>query len=275
MAAPITLVALLKNCAKEKDPSKGNKIHDDIVKRGLLEKNVYVGNALIKMYAEIENLQQCFIVFNKMYEHDIVTWNSMITALVAQGYDNDAIFLYEQMQEEGLEAPDEVTLANAIRACGGVFALDEGLELHHKVISSGFELAVDVANALVWFHASCDRVKDARKVFDDILEKDSVSWNEMVLGYARKAYSHQAFVLFAEMRKEGIVLEKSTCSALLRRCASMGSITLSWGRRIHASIIEFGFNGDALLGNELVFMYSNCGSNIDSQLTRGRMPELI
>jgi pentatricopeptide repeat protein len=178
------------------------------------------------------------------------------------------------MQEEGIEAPDEVTFANAIRACGGLFALDEGLELHHKVISCGFELVTDVVNALIWFHASCDRVKDSRQVFDNLAAKDSVSWNEMVLGYARKAYSHQAFMLFADMTKEGIMPDESTCSALLRRCASMGSITLSWGRRIHASILEWGLNRDTLLANELVAMYSNCGSNLDSQLVRCRMREL-
>eukprot|EP00250_Pteridium_aquilinum_P007978 c17576_g1_i1 orf=536-865(+) len=43
----VALVALLKACTKHKDLYKGIQIHDDILKRGLLKKNIFIGNTLV------------------------------------------------------------------------------------------------------------------------------------------------------------------------------------------------------------------------------------
>eukprot|EP00250_Pteridium_aquilinum_P009436 c18668_g1_i1 orf=508-939(+) len=48
----IALVAQMKVCAKEKDLYQGNRLHADILKRGLLESNRFVGNTLVNMYAK-------------------------------------------------------------------------------------------------------------------------------------------------------------------------------------------------------------------------------
>eukprot|EP00250_Pteridium_aquilinum_P020023 c24673_g1_i1 orf=410-718(+) len=50
------LVALLKTCAIEKDLHRGSEAHAVIVERGLLEKDVFVGNALVNMYAKCGSL---------------------------------------------------------------------------------------------------------------------------------------------------------------------------------------------------------------------------
>eukprot|EP00250_Pteridium_aquilinum_P000709 c10854_g1_i1 orf=3-566(-) len=47
-----TLVALLKDCAKQKDLQRGSDLHAGIVTRGLLGKNVLVSNNLVSMYAK-------------------------------------------------------------------------------------------------------------------------------------------------------------------------------------------------------------------------------
>eukprot|EP00250_Pteridium_aquilinum_P013087 c21120_g5_i1 orf=2-622(-) len=48
----INLVALLKTYAKQKDLQRGSKIHAHLLKRGLLEKNVFVASALVNMYVK-------------------------------------------------------------------------------------------------------------------------------------------------------------------------------------------------------------------------------
>eukprot|EP00250_Pteridium_aquilinum_P007423 c17142_g1_i1 orf=97-303(+) len=46
------LVSLLKACAKHKDLYQGIRLHADIVERGLLKKNIFLGSTLINMYAK-------------------------------------------------------------------------------------------------------------------------------------------------------------------------------------------------------------------------------
>eukprot|EP00250_Pteridium_aquilinum_P024283 c2881_g1_i1 orf=96-590(+) len=46
------LLGLIKGCAKQKDLHKGIRLHSDILKRGLLQKDIYVGTALLCMYAK-------------------------------------------------------------------------------------------------------------------------------------------------------------------------------------------------------------------------------
>eukprot|EP00250_Pteridium_aquilinum_P006314 c16257_g1_i1 orf=1-483(-) len=50
--AAVALVALLKACGEQKDLPEGNRIYAEIVSRGLLEKNVFVGSTLVSMYAK-------------------------------------------------------------------------------------------------------------------------------------------------------------------------------------------------------------------------------
>ena len=45
-------VALLKDCAKKKDIHRGSKLHDDVLKRGLVEKSPYLASAIIHMYSK-------------------------------------------------------------------------------------------------------------------------------------------------------------------------------------------------------------------------------
>eukprot|EP00250_Pteridium_aquilinum_P018259 c2400_g1_i1 orf=2-256(-) len=47
--AALTFIASLKACAKQKDLQTGSRIHTDIIRCGLLEKNIFVGNTLISM----------------------------------------------------------------------------------------------------------------------------------------------------------------------------------------------------------------------------------
>eukprot|EP00250_Pteridium_aquilinum_P008423 c1792_g1_i1 orf=1-459(-) len=54
----VHLVASLKACAKQKDLRRGAKLHIDIIRRGLLKSNVFVGTALVNLYAKCGVLEK-------------------------------------------------------------------------------------------------------------------------------------------------------------------------------------------------------------------------
>eukprot|EP00250_Pteridium_aquilinum_P010524 c19450_g1_i1 orf=2-514(-) len=48
----VSLVASLKDCTKQRNLLKGSKLHADIIRTGLFDTNVFIGNALVNMYAK-------------------------------------------------------------------------------------------------------------------------------------------------------------------------------------------------------------------------------
>ena len=48
----VTFICILKACGSIQAIEKGEQIHDEIVNRGLLEKNIMIGNALMDMYVK-------------------------------------------------------------------------------------------------------------------------------------------------------------------------------------------------------------------------------
>eukprot|EP00250_Pteridium_aquilinum_P007948 c17548_g3_i1 orf=85-834(+) len=50
--SPSTFVALLKACAETRDVDTGSNVHADIARKGLLERDIFLGTALVDMYAK-------------------------------------------------------------------------------------------------------------------------------------------------------------------------------------------------------------------------------
>ena len=53
-------------------------------------------------------------------------------------------------------------------------------------------------------YLKCDRIRDARKLFDMMPERDVVVWSAMVAGYSRLGLVDEAKEFFGEMRSGGM-----------------------------------------------------------------------
>ena len=75
-----SLMSSLRGCAKRKDLYNGEKLHEEIVKRGLLwRKNIVLGNALVDMYAKCGMLRKGRDVLEELHTRDVVSWNTLIS----------------------------------------------------------------------------------------------------------------------------------------------------------------------------------------------------
>ena len=70
-----SFVVLLKACGRKKDLCEATRLHDEVVKRGLLEKNPRIGSALICTYAECGMISRQCEVFEDLPIQDVVKWN--------------------------------------------------------------------------------------------------------------------------------------------------------------------------------------------------------
>ncbi|KAH9320127.1 hypothetical protein KI387_021896 [Taxus chinensis] len=259
----------LQDCIKKKSMASGKNIHAHIIKTGI-SNDVLVGNNLINMYAKCCSLKDSRQLFDQMPERNLVTWNTIIAAYAQSGNGIEAIDVFWKMQQEGVRQ-DMFTFTSAIQACALAAALREGRQIHTLIVKILVEFNVFVESSLVDMYAKCGSTEDARKVFDKMPERDLVSWNAMIAGYAANSEDEEALDIFRQVQRVDMNQNQFTLSSALRACASLAD--LQEGVQVHSVATKSGFQSHVYVGTALVDMYAKCGSIKDAYTVFDRMPE--
>lgn len=111
-----TYSSALKACAKLETVLLGQLIHSSANKSPAMS-NVFVGSALIYMYAKCGYVTEAFQVFDSMPERNLVSWKAMIVGYARNGHCQEALKLMYRMQAEGFQVDDYI-LATVLTACG-------------------------------------------------------------------------------------------------------------------------------------------------------------
>ena len=117
------IVVSLKSCAKVKDLKRGFQIHVEIVRLGLLERNAFIGSALVDMYCKYGSLVNAQNVFDELPVQDVVSWTTLITGYTQCGHSEEALCCFEEMRAEGV-SPDRITLLSLLSACSSSGFMD-------------------------------------------------------------------------------------------------------------------------------------------------------
>ncbi|KAG7544787.1 Pentatricopeptide repeat [Arabidopsis suecica] len=185
--------------------------------------------------------------------------------------------------------PSASTYCNLIQVCSQTRALEEGKKVHEHIRTSGFVPGIVIWNRILGMYAKCGSLVDARKVFDEMPERDVCSWNVMVNGYADVGLVEEARKLFDEMPErdsyswtamvtgyvkkdqpeEALVLYSLmqrvpnskpnifTVSSAVAAAAAIKCIRR--GKEIHGHIVRAGLDSDEVLWSSLMDMYGKCG----------------
>eukprot|EP01018_Ginkgo_biloba_P019689 Gb_04894 [translate_table: standard] len=232
--------------------------------------NKFLVSKLVSMYAMCCSMEYARLVFDKIDKPNVFLWNVMIRGYATNGPYEKSITLYYQMQLEGIQ-PDKFTFPCVLKACASLSDLQEGEEIHDDIVGAGFESDVFVANSLVAMYAKCGSVELARHVFDKMSERNLVSWNAMLAGYAQNEYADEALAIFNQMQLADVAPDAVTMLSVLQACAHLG--VLQQGKLIHDYIIQNGFDSDVCVGNSLVAMYAKCGSTEIARQLFNKMPK--
>ncbi|KAK9280731.1 hypothetical protein L1049_003619 [Liquidambar formosana] len=214
-----------RQCSALSAIEEGRDIHEQIIRSGW-EKDVFVGAALIDMYAKCGCVESARQVFDKIEVRDVVLWNSMLAAYSQNGHPDGCLSLCSEMALTGLR-PTEATLVTVISASADIAALPQGRELHGFSWKHGFESNDKVKTALVDMYAKSGFVKVARNLFERLMVKRIVSWNAMITGYAMHGHASQALDLFEEM-KGGAQPDHITFVGVLSACNHGGLLDEGW-----------------------------------------------
>ncbi|CAN0895980.1 Pentatricopeptide repeat-containing protein At3g16610 [Linum grandiflorum] len=135
------------------------------------------------------------------------------------------------MEAHGV-CPDRYILPLVFKACSGLNAVDKGRKLHGKIRGSTHLIGdVRVCTAVIDFYCKCGFVDEAFQVFDEMHERDLVSWNAMIAGYVGCGYVGEVIGLFRMMGKDGFRPNSRTLVQLLLACE--GDLELKFGKEIH------------------------------------------
>ncbi|TKY65151.1 Pentatricopeptide repeat-containing protein [Spatholobus suberectus] len=125
------------------------------------------------------------------------------------------------------------------------------------VLLVGLEVDVVSWSGLLVAHVKAGDLDVARRVFDEMPQRDVVSWTAMLSGYSRARRPREALELFGEMRRAGVWPDEVTMVSVVSACASLGDVET--GRMVHRFVEENGFGWMVALCNALVDMYGKCG----------------
>lgn len=108
----------------------------------------------------------------------IFAWNTMMRAYSQL----ESLKLFKQFQKIGLK-PDKFTFPVVLKVSGHCLMIGTGGSLHSMAVKSGFGSDLHVDNTLLRMYAVFGVIKFARQVFDEMLQRDIVSWSSMMSAY--------------------------------------------------------------------------------------------
>lgn len=211
------------------------------------------------------DLSYARLILNNLQTPNSYYWNTMVRAYCETPDPHQSIFLFLAMhmeQPHGVAPkPDKFTYPFVAKACGRLRDTQLGKQFHCLICKLGFWSDRYVCNSLIHMYAKCNDLGCARKVFDNMPERDVVTWTSIIDGLVDNGRAVEAIKLFEEMVGSGVEPNDATVVSVLRACAEAGALEV--GRRVHRIIDEQGLGFRANVSTGLIDMYSKCGC-IDS-----------
>ncbi|GMN38438.1 hypothetical protein TIFTF001_007659 [Ficus carica] len=253
----------LLESTQQKNLKKGKAVHARILKSGR-SSCVYLANSLVNLYAKCGDLRRAELVFDNSEEKDVVSWNCLINGFSQKG-PSGSFFVMKLLKRMRVEdtLPNAHTFTGVFAAASSVSDVAGGRQAHALAIKTESFGDVFVGSSLLNFYCKAGIVSDARKVFDEMPERNSVSWATMISGYAKERMAGDALGLFRVVQREEEECDNEFLfTSVLSALAVPG--VLDCGRQIHCLAVKNGLLCFVAVGNALVTMYAKCGSLDDA-----------
>lgn len=225
-----TFSIILGTCDTPADIAVGQVIYRSAVNCGF-EADLIVGTALVNMYGKCGTVEDARRVFDKLHLKNVISWTTVIAAHAQHGHGQEALELFTQMQQEGVE-PNKFTLSTILTACLSLSNLQLGKHIH----AVAFDGDIIVETALVNMYSKCGSLTDAQKVFDRMQQRNIVAWNAIIGAYAQFGHSNIALKFFRQMQEEYVTPDDATFISLFSACSHGGLV--DEGTRFFVFMIE-------------------------------------
>ncbi|KAG9439739.1 hypothetical protein H6P81_019904 [Aristolochia fimbriata] len=182
--------------------------------------------------------------------------NLVIKSYTSSNKHLESMLVYTCMNNVGI-LPDCATFPSVIKSAAQLSCSKLGKSIHGCIIQMGFDADVFINTALLSMYSTCRFLEDARRLFDEMPDRNSVTWNAMITGYTHNRKFREALELFRNMQMLDVEPTEVTMVSALSACAHLGA--LSQGKWIHNYINQSNIRLNVFVGTALIDMYAKCG----------------
>ncbi|KAJ6710682.1 PPR CONTAINING PLANT-LIKE PROTEIN [Salix koriyanagi] len=218
-----------------------------------LHRNLHFLTNLISQYASLGSVSYAYSVFSSTPSADLFLWNVMIRGLVDNSHYHHAILLYKQMLKLGIQ-PDDFTFPFIIKACSCLPHFEFGVRVHLDAVKFGYQPHVFISNSLITMYGKCDKYDLSRQVFDEMPEKNVVSWSAIIGACLQNDRCEEGFSLFWQMLSEG---SRPSKGAILNAMACVRSCEEA--DDVYRVVLENGLDFDQSVQSAAAGMFARCG----------------
>nr|GLL41181.1 putative pentatricopeptide repeat-containing protein At3g23330 [Ipomoea trifida] len=210
--------SVLKACTHLRDLRLGESVHGYVVRCGL-DCDLYTGNALMNMYAKLQELDD-----PNMF--DEIPQRNQIDA------SENAYLAYNTAFE--LAGDSKSNIDGVVQVPGFCHTNQNGEGRINKAL----------------------KVDSVRKLFEVMPNRDIVTWNTVIGGNVQNRMYEEALEMVREMGNSDLKPNSFTLSSILPIFAE--HVDVLKGKEIHGYAIRHGFDKDVFIGSSLIDMYANC-----------------
>ncbi|GAB2224439.1 hypothetical protein Droror1_Dr00005199 [Drosera rotundifolia] len=262
------------------------EIHAHLIKSGL-SRDPFVGSKLLNLCAQFGDLGYTLFVFEGIERPDVVCVNAVIKGYSVSLLPEKGLGFWGGVRREGLVSANSFTLTALISCCVKSGCGGAGRACHGLAVKVGVDGLVPVGNSLINMYGCCGLIEMGMRVFDEIRERDVVTWNSMVgafVKYGNLDGAHNLFdkmpernvvswnvllsgylegnipgcvlKLFREMMWVGFGGNDTTVVCVLSGCAR--SARIMEGMSVHGYLVRNHWHLSLIINTAIVDMYSRC-----------------
>ncbi|MQM02480.1 hypothetical protein Taro_035258 [Colocasia esculenta] len=252
---------ILRHAAQAGELRLLQRAHARIVTSGLSDGH-FLANNLIAAYAKCGNLCGARQVFDAMPRRDVVTYNSLLSAYALHDRVEDALFLFRLLLRlsPAEVAPTPLSFTPVLKLCSSSPAfLSTSWAVHCCAIKLGWQFDALVSSALVNVYSKFGLIDEARYLFDVMCERDLVLWNIMIKAYSQMGFTEDAFFMFANLQRSGILPDENSLGYVISRRQPSRSSEQAWALGIKLNLCSD--HPDVVSSNTIMSEHLKTGEN--------------
>ncbi|XP_059625712.1 pentatricopeptide repeat-containing protein At5g66520-like [Cornus florida] len=246
------IIHLLDNCTS---PAHIHQIQAQLILQ-TLHSDTTIAHHFITACQSLGLLDSAHLFYTQLQRPHVFICNNLIRALSHKHFPLKSISIYNHMNRNSI-LPNNYTFPFILKSLSDLRDLKQGQCIHTQIIKLGHFNDIYVQNSLLNVYAAGGNMDLCRQVFDEMPQRDVVSWTVMITGYREARKFDDALIAFMQMQYAGVVPNQVTMVNALSACSSVGAIDM--GLWIHDFIRRSGWEMDVILGTSLIDMYGKFG----------------
>lgn len=144
-----------------------------------------------------------------------------------------------------------------LETCGNLKSLSDGRYFHERLGRTAKNSSGFLQNCVLRMYCDCGSLGDAQRLFDEMIERNLVSWGKIISAYAQAGFLSKSFWLFRDMLESGVKPDLLIYTGLLKYLKNPSY--LEAGKQLHSHVIRGGLSSNLSVNTAISNMYVKCG----------------